>query len=117
VGTDRTAEQLFELVWDTMADVLGTAATATLVRRSVKRAAGRTAELASLEVRREGFDYSYIVPAGWRDPSPGALEELRELSRELSPLLVELTGPVIVRRLGAIADLRRSAIHFEETLR
>ena len=34
-----SAAELFDLLWGTLADVLGTAATATLLRRSIRRAA------------------------------------------------------------------------------
>lgn len=112
-----TAAALFKLVWETMTDVLGSAATATLMRRSVRRAAERRHDLEGLVVRREGFDYAYKVPAEWQDARPEPVDALRELATELSPLLVELTGPVIVRRLDAIPDLQRCEITFEERVR
>lgn len=109
-----SAARLFDLVWETMVDVLGSAATATLVRRSAKRAAVRRRDLDGLIVSRAGFNYSYQVPDAWRDCSPEPVASVRELARELSPLLVELTGPVIIRRLGAIPDLLRCEVLFQE---
>jgi hypothetical protein len=114
VNTGCSAAQLFDLVWEAMVDVLGSAATATLMRRSAKRAAGRRRDLEGLVVRRSGFQYSYQVPEPWRAFNPEPLLSVRELARELSPLLIELTGPVIIRRLSAIPDLRRCQILFEE---
>ena len=109
-----TAARLFAMVWETMADVLGTAATATLVRRSARRAAERYPELAALTVSRAGFDYGYRLPESWHTGAAAGLPALCALVRALSPLLVELTGPVILRRLRAIPELARCEISFEE---
>jgi hypothetical protein len=109
-----TAASLFEIVWETMADVIGTAATATLVRRSAKRLSERSRDLASVTITRDGFDYRYSLPEHWRSAESNAVAALRELARELSPLLVELTGPVLVRRLVAHGDLQRCQILFQE---
>ena len=38
-----SAAELFDLLWESLADVLGTAATAALLRRAIKRAASHTA--------------------------------------------------------------------------
>jgi hypothetical protein len=111
-----TAAELFRLLWDTLVDVLGQAATASLLRRSIRRAAERRPDLGLLKVERLGFEYAYATPAEWGKPGQ-ALPTLRELAGELSPLLVELTGPVIVRRLNAIPDLQRCQIRFEERTR
>lgn len=117
VPSSCTAASLFKLVWEAMTDVLGSAATATLMRRSVRRAAERRHDLDGVIVRRNGFDYAYSVPAHWEDLGPDALEALRALATELSPLLVELTGPVIIRRLSAIPELKRCDISFPERVR
>lgn len=108
------AAHLFELVWETIADVIGTAATATLMRRSAKRASDRGHALAAVTITREGFDYRYSTPPDWQLGGGGAVVALRELARELSPLLIELTGPVLIRRLGAVGDLQRCQILFQE---
>jgi hypothetical protein len=103
------AARLFAVVWDTLADVIGTAATATLLRRSARRA-----KLDELTVSREGFNYSYRLPPDWRDERPEPLIALRGLARELGPLLAELTGPVLLRRLASVPDLRRCHLFSEE---
>lgn len=101
------AASLFELIWESMADVLGTAATATLLRRALKRAAPRHAELSGIVIGRNHFNYEYQVPETWRQNSGGdAMCALRELARDLQPLLVEMTGPVVVRRLARVGPLR-----------
>ncbi|HEY2745526.1 MAG TPA: hypothetical protein VGL86_12910 [Polyangia bacterium] len=109
-----TAAHLFDIVWETIADVIGTAATATLVRRSAKRLSDRNRDLASVTITREGLEYRYSVPDDWKAAQDRPVAALRELARELSPLLVELTGPVLIRRLHSVGDLKRCQILFQE---
>jgi hypothetical protein len=109
-----TAERLFAIVLETMVDVIGTAATATLVRRSARRIAQRNQQIECVSVDRDGIDFKYTVPDHWRSEGDDALTALRELALELSPLLVELTGPVLIRRLVASSDLARCHIWFRE---
>src|SRR5947199_9375486 len=45
---DLSAAGLFEIIWDTLADVLGTAAVAAIVRRAARRAAATQPERAGL---------------------------------------------------------------------
>jgi hypothetical protein len=105
---------LFELIWAALVDLLGSAATATLIRRSLKRASARAPELDGLSISRERFEYRYVLPVGWKDGATGALEGLRELARELRPLLIELTGPVVLHRLSGIPDLGRCGVFASE---
>jgi hypothetical protein len=114
VTDECTASDLFDQVWQTMADVLGNAATATLMRRSAKRAAVRSRDLDELIVSRTGLTFSYTVPAAWRLCRPEPVASLRELARELGPILTELTGVVIVRRLNSLVDLKRCEVSFQE---
>ena len=98
---------LFRLLWTTLCDVIGSAATATLIRRSSERAAPRHPNLARVRIERVAFDYRYLLPSDWDDDaSAPSLAALRGLLCELHPLLVEMTGPVVVRRLAAIPELR-----------
>src|SRR5579871_2042350 len=95
-----TAGVLFDLLWETLAEVLGTGATAALLRRAIKRAASRDRDLRGLVIERNGFGYEYQVPDTWiegRGAEP--LEGLQALMQDLQPILEELTGPVLVRRL------------------
>jgi hypothetical protein len=103
-STSVDGARVFDVLWANVAEVLGVAATATLVRRASKRAALRAPELADLTITREGLDYRYAVPASWRDAAavpPGFVE----LYRELCVLLENLTGPVMIRKLSAIPEL------------
>src|ERR1051325_10337245 len=60
---------LFTLVWDALADVLGTATTAAVLRRAARRAAPRCAELTELSISREKLEYRCTLPSRWvNDP-------------------------------------------------
>ena len=107
-ASDPSLAALFTLVWEALADVLGTAATATLLRRAARAAVRRCTELNELAISRENLEYRYTLPAGWRNG--GQPDALRELVAELRPLLVELTGPVVYRRLERIPALRERGI-------
>jgi len=113
----------FAQLWNALADVLGTAATSTLLRRAIRRASVQAPELADVAVLREGLAYRYELPASWAEPAArptsgdtGPARALHELVRELVPLLSELTGRVVVARLGRLTALRDGAMVTEEDL-
>jgi hypothetical protein len=101
---------LFALVWNALADLLGTAATATLLRRAAKRAVTREPALAELVIVRENLEYGYTLPSTWKDGAGALGGPLRSLIEELLPLLVELTGPIAVRHLAQIPELREQGL-------
>jgi hypothetical protein len=110
-----SAAELFDLLWETLADILGTAATATLLRRSIRQSSDRIGWTEPLVVARSGPDYSYRVPDAWKQPgNDEAVDALRIVAAELRGLLVELTGPVVVTRLGQVAALRKWGIDFTD---
>jgi hypothetical protein len=110
-----SAAELFDLLWETLADVLGTAATATLLRRAIKQAASQTSWSEPVIVSRNGLDYQYRLPEAWKQrDNEKALGALRVVAGELRVLLIELTGPVVVRRLGRLAPFRERGIDFSE---
>jgi hypothetical protein len=109
-GAELSVAALFTLLWEALADVLGTAATATLLRRAARRAAPRYPELSELAISREKLEYRYTLPPAWAGGAEGTPLALRELVAELRPLLVELTGPVVIRRLERIPELRKRGI-------
>ena len=115
-GTCANAAELFEVLWHAVADMLGTAATAALMRRAVQSAcSGGEGGLEGLLIHREDLAYTYQVPASWRNGGdPCGQQALRALSRELQPLLRELTGPVVLRRLDRLEAFRRCGIRFHE---
>ena len=101
---------LFKLIWDSVADVLGTTATATLLWRAARRAMPRSPELGEFAVLRIDVGYTYTLPralVGKVEQTPVAL---RELVVELRLLLIELTGQVVVRRIEQIPGLQQRGI-------
>ena len=101
---------LFNILWEALADVLGTAATAILLRRAAQRALPRCPQLAELAIERENLEYRYTLPSTWEDRTEVLPEALRELIGELRPLLVELTGPVVLRHLEQVPELRERIV-------
>jgi hypothetical protein len=101
---------LFKLIWDSVAEVLGTTATATLLRRAAQRAMARSPELGEFVVVRTDAGYTYTLPralVGKLERTPVAL---RELVGELRPLLAEMTGQVVLRRIEQIPGLQERGI-------
>jgi len=96
---------LFKMLWDALVDVLGTAATATIVGRAARRALPRSPELGELAIARVDREYRYVVPCSF-DRADGPPAPLRALLHELQPLLAELTGQVVLRRLERVPELR-----------
>jgi hypothetical protein len=92
----------FHLLWENLSELIGTSATATLVRRAAKHAATSAPSLAALVIKKPTFDYEYIVPQHWSDDGS---DELRLLIHSLEPLLVELTGLIVIQRLRSIPEL------------
>jgi hypothetical protein len=113
-GTGPSSATLFALLWGALADLLGTAAAATLLRRAALRAAPRNPELAELGIVRDNLEYKYTIPASWNDGTKSTQHALRHLIAELLPLLVELTGPIVVTRLAQIPELRACGITFPQ---
>ena len=109
-GAELSTGDLFKVLWEALADILGTAAAATLLRRAAQRAAPRFPELAALSITRESLEYRYSVPSLWKEPADGPPQALCELARELWSLLVDLTGSVVVNRLAQIPELRDRGI-------
>ncbi len=103
--TELSGAALFSLVWETLADLLGTAATAVLLRRAARRAVGASPELAELEISVRELEYRYTVPPAWTEgtETPSALQAL---VAELLPLLFELTGRIAIRRLERVPGLQ-----------
>jgi hypothetical protein len=66
-------------------------------------------------VTKNGLDYNYRLPETWKEPgNEEAVGALRVVAAELRVLLVELTGPVVLRRLGRLAPFRDRGINFSD---
>jgi hypothetical protein len=64
-------------------------------------------------VTRNGLNYEYRLPEAWKQTgNEDTVDALRIVAAELRVLLVELTGPVVVRRLTQLAPLRAHGIDF-----
>ncbi len=109
-----TAADLFGLLWRTLSDLLGSATTATLLRRSRNALARRSPGVAELQIDREGLEYRYTVPASWSNPEGDGLDSVRDLVSELRPLLMELTGALILNQLDANPQFAESGIVFSQ---
>lgn len=105
-GSNASSADLFALIWSGLADILGTAAAATLLRRAAQCALPRAPELVLLRITRQGLEYRYTLPSSWTSPVSDSSGALSALARELWPLLVDLTGSVVVQRLAQLPELR-----------
>ncbi len=105
---------VFAEVWDALTDVMGSAATATLLRRAIKQARGHAPELEGLIITRERFEYRYAVPTSWKTESSSGMGALRALTRALQPLLFELTGFLVLHRLDGMPQIKRCELFSSE---
>lgn len=86
--TDRSALDLYLVLHETLTEVVGRTATDALLRRALQRATSRDPGVDALT------------------PESGG-RYLRAILRELWPLLIDITGPVVVARLrrhGLVPD-------------
>ena len=100
---------MFALVWNALAEVLGTAAIAAIVRRAVQNVAADCPELADLVVRRDKLEYCYTLPRTWSKRTQTVARGqagLRVLIAEIGRLLGVLPGTVVNNRLKEIPELR-----------
>jgi hypothetical protein len=105
-AADLSAAALFNILWESLAEVLGTAATATLLRRAARRALPRCPQLTELTIERENLEYRYALPSAWDQAGEVLAPALSELVGELRALLIELTGPVVLCHLEQVPELR-----------
>jgi hypothetical protein len=105
-----TSAALFGLLWNTLSEILGTAVTATLVRRACKRAAVQDRSLLELSIVKTDLVYTFTTPQGWSCDPDAAPEGMRALLEELRPLLVELTGAVVIQRLERLTEFQKRGL-------
>lgn len=91
----------FHALWEGLTEIMGTSATATLLRRAAKHAATQQPDLIGLVIAKPALEYEYITPHSWLDPVVEG-RAIRALLLGLEPLLVELTGDLVVNRLRAM---------------
>lgn len=113
--TPATATDLFGLLWRSLSDLLGSATTATLLRRSKNAVARRlpaAGELAQLTIDRDGLEYRYTLPPAWSQTGGDGIVLMHALVDELRPLLMELTGAMLLEQLDRVAAFRDNGIVF-----
>jgi hypothetical protein len=108
-GREPTTAEVFERLRDALADVMGSAATATFLRRAIRRATLAHPELATIAITKHHLDYEYVLPTHWTG-NRASLPALAGMSSELEELLRELTGSVMVRRLRALPELANAGL-------
>src|SRR6267378_6606724 len=99
--------EIFDVLWGALVELLGSPATATLLRRSARRRLGDFPELVELAITRKDFEYTYAVPADWKHANERSNAALQALVQDLCCLLLELTGPVVLRRLKTSSQLAK----------
>lgn len=87
-----TSGDLYLLLRETLTEVVGLTATDAILRRALQHAASREPRLERLVSKATDGSFE------WGDGGPG-VAELRAILRELWPLLIDMTGPVVVDRL------------------
>jgi hypothetical protein len=102
-----TPSETFDVLWGTLVEILGSTATATLLRRSARRRLGDFPELVELAITRKDFEYTYAVPADWKYANERSNAALQSLVQDLCCLLLELTGPVVLHRLKTSSQLAK----------
>lgn len=105
-GAGLSGTLLFGILWDALSELLGTSATAVLLRRAARRAAADGGALDGLAIERIDEGFGYVVPESFSEAS-GPPVALRALAAHLLPLLRESTGEVAVRHLARVPELRR----------
>ena len=102
-----TPSETFGVLWGVLVELLGSPATATLLRRSARRRLGDFPELVELAITRKDFEYTYAVPADWKHANERSNAALQALVQDLCCLLLELTGPVVLHRLKTSSQLAK----------
>jgi len=112
--TSSTPSEIFDVLWSALVEILGSPATATLLRRSAKRRLGDFPELGKLAITRKGFEYAYAVPADWKHANERSNPALQALVQDVCSLLLELTGQVVLHRLRALPQLAKFDLSLSE---
>jgi len=90
-----SAREIYDLLHETLSEVIGRTATEALLSRALRRASSRDPELSSLA--RKSAESG--APVQWWTDGRRGMRYLRAVMLELWPLLIDITGPVVVARL------------------
>jgi hypothetical protein len=106
MADDRcTTSELFDALWTALTDVIGPTAAATLLHESIKRARAAHPGVDDVAIVQRHFEYTYTVPAAWNTTDAAPRKRFQAIVEELWPLLMGLTGTLVVRRLSAVPQL------------
>jgi hypothetical protein len=106
MADDRcTTSELFDALWTALTDVIGPTAAATLLQESIRRARRSHPRVDDVAIVQRQFEYTYSVPPAWKTTDAAPRKSFQAIVEELWPLLVGLTGTLVVRRLGAVPQL------------
>jgi hypothetical protein len=106
MADDRcTTSELFDALWTALTDVIGPTAAATLLQESIRRARPSHPGVADIAIVQRQFEYTYTVPSAWKTTDAAPRKSFQAIVEELWPLLMGLTGTLVVRRLGAVPQL------------
>jgi hypothetical protein len=104
-GSAITGVFMVRVLWNALSDLLGSGAAAAIIGRALHRATPLHPELAGFVIARVDLEYGYELPREFDQPASTS-SALAGLLKELRPLLIELTGPVALRSLARIPELR-----------
>lgn len=93
--TGGSVREIYGLLHDTLSEVIGRTATEALMRRALRRASSQDPDLGALVRRSAAGD----APTQWWSDERRGMRYLGAVMRELWPLLIEITGPIVVARL------------------
>lgn len=94
IAAESSGSELFATIWHALADILGTAAAATLLRRAAQQARATFPELSGLEIARINLEYQYKVPAVWTQTAaePPEAFHARGISLQMNMEVADLLG-------------------------
>lgn len=93
-------------LWTAVAEVIGSAATAVLIRRAIKRAARQYPSLDDLTVELQEFLYQLRIPEHWdAPPDAETAEAIRALIAAFTEIARQLSGEILIRHISRLAVL------------
>jgi DNA-binding CsgD family transcriptional regulator len=90
-----SVREIYGLLHETLSEVIGRTATEALLSRALQRAGADDPELGALVRDRDKGG----APVQWWTDERRGMRYFGTIMRELWPLLIEITGPVVVARL------------------
>ncbi|MCE5199156.1 MAG: hypothetical protein ABFD54_07080 [Armatimonadota bacterium] len=89
---------VFSVLWNELKETIGSAPTATLLRRAIIISQDTCPVLARIIIEKNGREYRYEVPAE-ADLDPQTCDQIGDFVDTVLALLARLTGNVLVRQL------------------